>query len=155
MDNQFIVLTSNSYIQNYKTKWHTKKTWNFKNICLYETGKVAVSARAISSDVRWRRIFHESIWKKYDQNDKSQKALLKLKDILYVALQSARNRWAYSPQVFYSSLLRAHCITFWFWSTVCSESQVLFNSWNYSCRIRWQRTSELIMSANNIILLVF
>ena len=33
-----------------------KKTWNFKNICLYETGKVAVSARVISSDVRWRRI---------------------------------------------------------------------------------------------------
>ena len=31
-----------------------------KNICLYETGKVAVSARVISSDVRWRRIFHES-----------------------------------------------------------------------------------------------
>ena len=39
----------------------TKKTWNFKNICLYETGKVAVSARVIGSDVRWRRIFHESI----------------------------------------------------------------------------------------------
>ena len=33
----------------------------FQNICLYETGKVAVSARVISSDVRWRRIFHESI----------------------------------------------------------------------------------------------
>ena len=32
----------------------------FQNICLYETGKVAVSARAMSSDVRWRRIFHES-----------------------------------------------------------------------------------------------
>ena len=29
---------------------------------------------------------------KYDQNDKSQKALLKLKSTLYVALQSARNR---------------------------------------------------------------
>ena len=26
-------------------------------ICLYVTGKVAVSARAMSSDVRWRRIF--------------------------------------------------------------------------------------------------
>ena len=33
----------------------------FQNICLYETSKVAVSARAISSDVRWRQIFHESI----------------------------------------------------------------------------------------------
>ena len=61
IDDQFIVLTSNSYIQNYKTKWHTKKTWNFENICLYETGKVAVPARVISSDVRWHRIFHESI----------------------------------------------------------------------------------------------
>jgi hypothetical protein len=27
MDNQFIVPTLNSYKQNYKTKWHTKKTW--------------------------------------------------------------------------------------------------------------------------------
>jgi len=33
----------------------------FQDICLYETGKVAVSARVIGSDVRWRRIFHESI----------------------------------------------------------------------------------------------
>ena len=33
----------------------------FQDICLYETGKVAVSARVISSDIRWRRIFHESI----------------------------------------------------------------------------------------------
>ena len=33
----------------------------FQNICFYETGKVAVSARVISSDVRWRRIFHESL----------------------------------------------------------------------------------------------
>ena len=31
----------------------------FQNICFYETGKVAVSARAVSSDVRWRRILHE------------------------------------------------------------------------------------------------
>ena len=46
------VFTSNGYIQNYKTKRYTKKTWNFENICLYETGKVAVSARAVSSDVR-------------------------------------------------------------------------------------------------------
>ena len=30
----------------------------FENTCLYETGKVAVSARVIGSDVRWRRIFH-------------------------------------------------------------------------------------------------
>ena len=28
------------------------KARNFKNICLYETGKVVVSARAMSSDVR-------------------------------------------------------------------------------------------------------
>ena len=41
------------------TKGFTKKTWDFKNICLYETSKVAVSTRAMSSDVRWRRIFHE------------------------------------------------------------------------------------------------
>ena len=32
---------------------------NFKNICLYETGKVAVSAHVISSDIRWRRILQE------------------------------------------------------------------------------------------------
>ena len=31
----------------------------FQNICLYETGRVAVSVRAISSDVWWRRILHE------------------------------------------------------------------------------------------------
>jgi len=31
----------------------------FENICLYETGKVAVSVRAISSDVRWCRILDE------------------------------------------------------------------------------------------------
>ena len=36
-----------------------KKDMNFKSICLYETGKVAVSPRTISSDVRWRRILHE------------------------------------------------------------------------------------------------
>ena len=33
----------------------------FQDICLYETVKVAVSARVMSSDVRWRRILHESI----------------------------------------------------------------------------------------------
>ena len=33
-----------------------KEDMNLKNICLYETGKVAVSARAISSGVRWYRI---------------------------------------------------------------------------------------------------
>ena len=31
----------------------------FQNICFYETSKVAVSARAVGSDVRWRRILHE------------------------------------------------------------------------------------------------
>ena len=35
-----------------------KEDMKFQNICLYETGKVAVSARIISSDVRWRRILH-------------------------------------------------------------------------------------------------
>ena len=30
-----------------------KEDMEFQNICLYETGKVAVSARAISPDVRW------------------------------------------------------------------------------------------------------
>ena len=35
-----------------------KKDMHLKNICIYETGKVAVSARAISSGV-WRyRILH-------------------------------------------------------------------------------------------------
>jgi hypothetical protein len=33
----------------------------FQNICLYETGKVAVSARILSSDVRWRRILHATV----------------------------------------------------------------------------------------------
>jgi hypothetical protein len=31
----------------------------FQNICLYETGKVAVSARILSSIIRWRRILHK------------------------------------------------------------------------------------------------
>ena len=31
-----------------------KEDMQFQNICLYETGKVAVSARTISSDVQWR-----------------------------------------------------------------------------------------------------
>ena len=30
-----------------------------KNICLYDTGRVAVSVRAISSDVGWCRFLHE------------------------------------------------------------------------------------------------
>jgi hypothetical protein len=34
-----------------------KEDMNF--ICLYETGKVAVSARILSSIIRWRRILHE------------------------------------------------------------------------------------------------
>jgi len=38
-----------------------KEEMGFQNICLYETDKTVVSARAMSSDVRWRRIFHESI----------------------------------------------------------------------------------------------
>ena len=29
-----------------------KEDMNFKNICLYETGKLAASARGISSDIR-------------------------------------------------------------------------------------------------------
>ena len=49
------------WLQNYITKWHIKKTCVFKGICLYETIKVAVSARVMSSNIRWRRIFHESI----------------------------------------------------------------------------------------------
>jgi len=35
------------------------KTWDFKDVYLYETVKVAVSARVMSSDVRWRQILHE------------------------------------------------------------------------------------------------
>lgn len=35
-----------------------KRRCDFKNICLYETSKVAVSARVISSYIRWRRILH-------------------------------------------------------------------------------------------------
>ena len=31
----------------------------FQDICLYETVKVAVSARVMSSNIRWRRILHE------------------------------------------------------------------------------------------------
>jgi hypothetical protein len=31
----------------------------FQNICLYKTVKVAVSARILSSNIRWRRILHE------------------------------------------------------------------------------------------------
>ena len=31
---------------------------NFKNVYFYKTGKVVVSARVISSDIRWRRILH-------------------------------------------------------------------------------------------------
>jgi hypothetical protein len=37
----------------------TYKEDEFQNICLYETGKVAVSARILSSIIRWRRIPHE------------------------------------------------------------------------------------------------
>ena len=37
------------------TKWHIKKTFVFKGVCLYETVKVAVSARVMSSNIRWRR----------------------------------------------------------------------------------------------------
>jgi len=54
----------------------------FQNICLYETVKVAVSVRVISSYVRWRRIFHESlhvlremITNKLDNKNDIQKAL--------------------------------------------------------------------------------
>lgn len=32
---------------------------NFKNICLYETDKVVVSARIISLTVRWNQILYE------------------------------------------------------------------------------------------------
>ena len=38
-----------------------KEDMKFQNNCLYETGKVAVSARVINSGVRWLRVFHESI----------------------------------------------------------------------------------------------
>jgi hypothetical protein len=31
----------------------------FQNICLYETGKVAVSKRILSSIIRWHQILHE------------------------------------------------------------------------------------------------
>ena len=48
----FIVLTSNSYIKSKKKKRYTKNTRNFKSICLYETGKVAVSARVIWHSVK-------------------------------------------------------------------------------------------------------
>jgi len=36
-----------------------KEVTNFKNICLYETGKVAVLEHIISSSVQWRQILHE------------------------------------------------------------------------------------------------
>jgi hypothetical protein len=41
------------------TKKFKLKRHEFQNICLYETGQVAVSACIISSNVRWRRILYE------------------------------------------------------------------------------------------------
>jgi hypothetical protein len=44
MDNQFIVLTSNSYKQIIKQN-DIQRRHEFQNICLYETSKVGVLAR--------------------------------------------------------------------------------------------------------------
>ena len=54
------LLSSNQIFINKIMKQNDiKRRCDFKNICLYETSKVAVSARVISSDIRWRRILHE------------------------------------------------------------------------------------------------
>ena len=42
-----------------------KEDMQFQNICLYETGKVAVSARTISSDVQWRWILVNILMEKF------------------------------------------------------------------------------------------
>ena len=44
----------------YNKMTYKEDMW-FQGVCLYETVKVAVSARVMSSDIRWRRISHESI----------------------------------------------------------------------------------------------
>ena len=59
IDRQSVYCT---YIKWLRTKLQKKtiyKDTKFQNICLYETSKVAVSARAVGSDVRWRRILHK------------------------------------------------------------------------------------------------
>lgn len=50
------MITSNSYKQNYKD--NIQKDGFQKNICLYETDKVAVPVCIMSSSVQWRLILH-------------------------------------------------------------------------------------------------